>query len=46
MVIVLDINIVLILVVMFAIRQSDNVQRASVVENDETENEGHYVQKA
>ena len=44
MVIFLDVNIVII--VMFATRQSDSVQRASIVENDETENESHYVQKA
>ena len=46
MVIILDKNIVLIIIGMFATRQSDSVQRASIVENDETENESHYVQKA
>ena len=44
MVIFLDVNIVII--VMFATRQSDSVQRASIVENVETENESHYIQKA
>ena len=43
-VIFLDVNIVII--VMFDTRQSDSVQRASIVENDETENESHYIQKA
>ena len=40
-VVILDINNV----IMFATRHSDNEQRASIANNDETENEGHYVPK-
>ena len=40
------VNVVIIIIIMFATRQSDNEQRASIANNDETENEGHYVRKA
>ena len=37
------VNVVIIIIIMFATRQSDSVQRASIVENVETENESHYI---